>query len=349
MASLHNVTESTKKFLKLAAIAVVGIVILVFAIRFLLSLIPEKQVLPKAEFGELPAIAFPKNITDEALSYVVDTVDATLPDLGDRADVYQIINERLRLNDLADAKAQVAGAGFGGKEILISDNLYRWDSASGLGRSIEMDIVTDNFKLRSNYFSSAPVKEARSLPDEESAKTQAVEFFRSMQHFPDDMDTSLSQVKFLTIQGRTLVDATSEASAQIVRVDLYQKSIDDLPIQYPNPPSSSINVLLSGTVTGSRQQVVEANYYHHTIDSANPSDYPIKTTQEAFDELENGKAYIAAKFTRDSEISIRDVYLAYYSGDDIQDYLMPIYVFINEDNSFFAYVSAVQNDWIKQE
>ena len=68
---------------------------------------------------------------------------------------------------------------------------------------------------------------------------------------------------------------------------------------------------------------------------------------EAFSELQEGKAFIPSNSNNAniSNISIRNVLLGYYMGENRQDYLLPIVVF-EGDNNFIAYVSAVKDEWI---
>ena len=111
---------------------------------------------------------------------------------------------------------------------------------------------------------------------------------------------------------------------------------------YPRPPYSTINFLIVGDTI---DPVVEAQFFHQDIAETGET-YPIKTADQAFEELRNGKGYIASFFGTSTTVKIKDVTLGYYISDRPQEYLMPIIVF-HGDNDFIAYVSAVQNTWIK--
>ncbi|MBI4097008.1 MAG: hypothetical protein HY428_01160 [Candidatus Levybacteria bacterium] len=357
-ATLHSVIESTKKLLKLGVMSIIGIIFLVILYR--IGLVMKGELFPQAPeafdvtFDKLPAIAFPENATKKTFTYTVETVNGELPIFPDRLFVYKIVNKTHELFDLDRAKDKVEAVGFNRGETHIVDNLYRWDKTKSFPASIEMDIVSENFKLRSNFFSSANFIAATGLPTEERAQEEATNFFATMGLFPPDIDNGQTKTTLLSIKGNTLVRATGFAKAQIIRVDFFQKSIigtndseDTIPILYPNPPSSSINLHIGAE--GERgPQVIQADYYHHTISDAkgDAATYPIKTSQEAFAELKEGNAYIAADFQNATDVAIRNVYLAYYAGESLQDYLMPIIVFQGEGDSFFAYVSAVRNNCI---
>ena len=102
-----------------------------------------------------------------------------------------------------------------------------------------------------------------------------------------------------------------------------------------------MNILISNY----RFEPLEINFTHQSISEEN-SEYYIKPADEAFEELKNGEGYIATNFGSKTNIKIRDVFLAYYIGEKIHDYLMPIFVFTDNDG-FYAYVSAVRNDFTK--
>src|SRR6266404_5428692 len=117
----------------------------------------------------------------------------------------------------------------------------------------------------------------------------------------------------------------------------------DRPIIYPHPPYSTMNFLVA---SGENQATVVSAIYNHQTVNLQPdknATYPIKSAQQAFDDLKNGKGYIASYNGSDSQILISNIFLAYYIGVTDQDYLMPVIVFQGQ-NGFFAYVPAVTND-----
>jgi hypothetical protein len=71
--------------------------------------------------------------------------------------------------------------------------------------------------------------------------------------------------------------------------------------------------------------------------------YPLKTGPEAWQDLNNGRAYIISSTPGVTDITIKKAFLAYYDPDIYQPYLQPVYVFIGQNN-FVGFVPAVQND-----
>ena len=119
-----------------------------------------------------------------------------------------------------------------------------------------------------------------------------------------------------------------------------------MPILYPHPPYSTMSLWIAVGQAG--PQVVTANFTHQTINTTPETEatYPIKTAEEAFEELKNGKAFIASYNGSATDIAITNVFLTYYLGEQPQEYLMPLIVF-QGDNGFLAYISAVRDEWVK--
>ena len=72
--------------------------------------------------------------------------------------------------------------------------------------------------------------------------------------------------------------------------------------------------------------------------------YPLKKSKEAWEELKDGKAYVASPGDGRTQVVIRKVFLGYYDSEEYQSYLQPIFVF-EGDGNFVAYVPAVNPQW----
>jgi hypothetical protein len=124
-------------------------------------------------------------------------------------------------------------------------------------------------------------------------------------------------------------------------VDFFQKDMNNLPIYYEKGASTTFDFLVG---KNGEQQILEATYIHKDISDVS-STYAIKTAQEAYSELQNGKVYIIDNDQNTANVTIKNVYLGYYIGEVDQNFLMPIIVF-EGSNNFLAYVSAVRDEWI---
>ena len=342
-------------------------------------LFPPKIDSANEAYGKIPELVFPQSTIKRNLTYTIDTLNGSLPtDFPDRLIIYPMVVKTPSLLDLQTIKRRVQTLGFfdaSGNlvpEIPRGGASYEWDETTGLQRKIIYDIVTQNFILTSNYLTSLTVLNAQNLGDETTAFDRVQGLLGSIDSYPDDIDSTLTKnpspdmdyvtkPQLFAIVNGVLQPTTSLSNAQVIRVDLYQKEIDysltagqgkelthfqnfdmKLPILYPHPPHSTIHFFVASGSNGS--DVVDGSYTHQTINLKpdQQATYPIKTPTEAFDDLKNGRGYVAAYNGTSNQILINKVYLAYYLGEKIQQYLMPIIVFEGQDG-FFAYVSAVQD------
>ena len=343
-------------------------------------LFPPKISPPNEAYGKIPPIAFPQSTVKGEFTYSINTVDGSLPqNFPDRVIVYPMIISQPSLLNLDDVKAKIQSLNFVDQtgnpitEIPRGGPLYEWDEPIGFQRRIVYNIVNQNFNMTSNYLSSLTVLNAQNLGDQNAAVSTVQNFLGSINQVPSDVDLSLTQnpnqnnpyttvPQLYSVTSGQLSSTTSLADAQVIRVDIYQKEIDysltagqdqdlshyqnfdlKMPIMYPHPPFSTMNFLVASGP--SEADVVSAIFNHQTINTSpdRTGTYPIKGAKTAFDELKNGKGYIASYTGTGNQILITNVFLAYYMGENQQDYLEPVVVFEGQDG-FFAYVPAITND-----
>ncbi|MBA3724519.1 MAG: hypothetical protein H0W89_06590 [Candidatus Levybacteria bacterium] len=351
--------------------------IVVKNILFPPSIAPANQA-----YGKIPYLEFPQSTIDTDFTYTVDTLTGTLPELPDRLVIYPLVNNPPNLLNLEAVKQKVVALGLVDKtgnilpEVPLGGPSYVWTELTGIERKVVFDIVSLNFTLTSEYLGSNTVLRATRLGNEDLAIQTVQEFLTAIQSLPEDITIERTkapdpEIKYATtpqlfsIGNNELIPTTSLSSTQVIRVDLYQKDIEykltagkdedleafedfemKMPILYPRPPYSTMNFLVASGV--SAPEVVSAIYNHQSINLESKPEaeetptYPIKTAQQAFEELQSGNGYVAAYSGADSQILVNKVYLAYYIGETVQEYLMPVIVF-EGPNGFFAYVSAVED------
>ncbi len=368
------------------AIGITALILLFILYKVTLTIIdalnPPRTDPPNVLYGKIPAITFPANATTSPLTYTLDTLSGKPPDLVDRVNIYPIIHPEANFLNLDKTKSKMSALGITDSqghlvpETSLGNANYEWDEPQGMNRQVIMNIVTFNFVMNSRFLTYPSVISALHLDNEDNAVKISKALLDSMELFPDDIDLSKTtnpsrDINYLTypqlfaIQNGTLVQTTSLSSANIIRVDMYQSNLTypldtgkhtlsspdsqkikmDIPILYPHPPYSTINFLVGSGDNDTT--VVQAHYTHQKIDrAAKDATYPIKTAQQAFEELKSGKGYVASFYGSSNNVHITNIFLAYYLGNTLQDYVMPVIVF-EGDNGFFAYVSAIQDAWIK--
>ena len=312
-------------------------------------------------YGQLPPIPFPQSSISTKLSYVLSTVDgkADLVDpstgqplpVNDSINVYKIVPTTPSLNSLQIADAKVIAIGMVNpdgsaiKEQRVSETEYSWREVNGMNRVITMDIGSYNFTLTSNFLNYPAVLQGNNLPTDAQAISTVQNFLSTLQLDYSDFDPNLTTTTDYTISNNSLTPVTNaQQKIMAIKVDFYQRSINNLPILYPFSSDSTLSFIVTGGDTG--PQVAQATYFHQVVDTSSQgnSDYPLKTASQAYADLQAGNAYILPGFDPSSgQVSIKSISLGYFIGENNQSYLMPIYVFVGTNN-FEAYVSAVTDN-----
>ncbi|MDO8582942.1 MAG: hypothetical protein Q7R51_00240 [bacterium] len=343
MPTLNKTKQETKLIFKWGGILLAVVFIFLMVARFTSlvnqSLTPPSP--PQAAFGKLPEISFP-NQSKENIKYSLDTLSGFLPSFPDRTKVYKITTNPPTLGALSRTREKVSQTGFTSNETRISQDVYQWpDPTSVLQRKITMNILSSDFTLSSLYLTSQSLQKFTNLDEQNNAIELATSFLKRMSLFASDIDPEKTKITLYSVEKGTLVPISKISNTTIVKVNFFQKSLDGLPIYYEKSPESTISLIIGKENNGLK--VVGARYFHKNISDIS-STYAIKSTSQAFDELRQGKGYIASKPQNAAEIIIKKASLGYYIGENQDNFLMPIIIFEGDD--FLGYVSAVRDEWI---
>lgn len=355
--SLHTIVQNIQKAVKILVIASVVLVTLYFTFQIIgiigKILNPPKAVLPEQKFGNLSAIKFSKSTIDGNFKFNINTLSGKLPEFKDRANVYKISQPKLLLINTKTVREKAAGINFVDKgsnqfnETMTPPTSYRWDIIeNNLIKTLYMDSRTYNFRYITSYKTYPPILEAGLVNNDESVKSAVSGFLVNLALIQSDIDDTKTTIRGLMMKNGMLLPADNTANIQIFRVNLFQKDVNNLPIFYNNYPFSSMSFFILARAHDAND-VVEAEFFHQQIDAnEKPSDYPLKTIDEAYAELEQGNSYITNYNGSSESIAITDVKLGYYMTDKDQEYLMPVYLFLGE-NDFSALVQAIPNTSLK--
>jgi hypothetical protein len=349
MLTLTAASKETKLILKWAAIILAALFILILAFRALVLLkdtfFPTPPPKPTVIFGKISPPQFPANAVNNEFTYSIDTVSGQLPEFGDQTKIYKIYKPKSDLLALKNLGEKARQVGFKNGPFKISDDFYYWtDSGGSFLKTLRFNIHTADFTLFSPFYFDADILSAKNLPKEDDAIKEARKFLENLRYATDDFDFSKTTTQLLSVRDGQLINASSLGTAHAYRVNFYQNHVNNLPIIYEKPNESNINFIVTGS--SFRSQIVRGDYMLQRPTSES-STYPIKTTEQAFEELKEGKAYIASSYAEEGNIKIKDVFLAYYISSKEQDFLYPVIVFEGNDG-FFAYVSAVTDEWVEK-
>lgn len=349
MFTLTNASIETKLILKWAAIIIAILIVLFLLFRLLVFvkdiIFPTPPPKPTTSFGKLTFLPFPQNVTERKLTYSVNTISGELPAIKSIAKINIINKPKPDLQALKIIGDRISFGGFKNKPIKITDTIYDWTNTEGLlKKRMRINIINYNFNVTSSPSSDPDVLKGTNLPDAKGATALAEGFLDNMGYLSEDIDLSKTKTTLYSIQNDGFTKASSLSNASAIKVNFIQKDIDKIPVVYKNSDDSNINVIVVGGQFS--PQVLQANYFYQGL-SDTSSTYPIKSTQDAFDQLKNGDAYIASYLGTTNEVSINNVFLAYYFSDSDQEYTMPVVVFEGSEG-FLAYVSAVKDEWVNK-
>jgi hypothetical protein len=299
---------------------------------------------PDVKFGVLPKTVFPEKTFEKKL-FTAELPNDAFPKFKDQTKVYVIVrpdNTFLALDQDTKTAKQL---GFNNKPTEVKYGVYEFRN-DNLNQTLTMNVLDGSFVLKYPYESDQLLLNPEKMPSQEEAVTIAKGFLAGAGKFPADIAEGERKVSFWEIGFGGLKSVSSLSEANIVKIDFFRKELtEDIKVVSSQVNSASVSVLVSGSQAEGRK-VVEVTYKYANVDRELFSTYPIKTAEEAFEQLKAGN-YWPVSDVDNSSVTIREMYLAYFEPVTLTNYLQPVYVF-EGDGKFVAYVPAVTEKYIKQ-
>ncbi len=346
MASLTQVSITARKIIRYSIFFVIFLIVarILFGIGSSVyrKFFPAPPPPPTVTFGKLPKLPFPQK--DKVnLTFTLETPEGGLPALPTQSKVYFMPKLAPNLLSLDVAREKASSLGFLPTEQVVSQTIYKF-AHKNTPATLEMNIVSGNFSI-SYDLKADPSPIERKPPAPEVAAATVRSYLSSADLLPEDL-TGQTVNEFLKIETDKLVGALSLSDSDLVRINFFRKSYDELPSLTPEPNKGNVWFMVSGAHEREKQ-IIAAEYHYFPVDEAKSSTYPIKTSQVAWDELNAGGAYIASLGGNSDgkAVTIRRIYLAYYDAGVYTEFFQPIVVF-EGDNGFVAYTPAVSPDYI---
>jgi hypothetical protein len=325
-------------------ILVVGRMILVTGLKIYRGLFPAPLPPPTVAFGVLPTLPFPEKDIPEDLTLTLETPTGELPVLPEQMNVYLMPSIKSVLSSSDKARIMATNLYFDPQEEKISDSIYRFRS-SKVPSKIEINIITGVFSISYDLAAdSSPL--SKKPPDSETSEALVRSYLSKGGTLPEDLDGPVVPV-FLMADQQQLVPAPSLSEADVVKINMFRRSYNDYPSLTSNPEEANVWLMVSGD-SQREKQIIAAEFHYFPIDEEKVSTYPIKTALTAWEDLQNGKGYIADFGVNENNITVRRIYLAYYDPGVPTEFYQPIIVF-EGDKGFAAYVPATTSDYYTAE
>jgi hypothetical protein len=224
-----------------------------------------------------------------------------------------------------------------------SDTVYRFTNPT-FPSVLVSNIVTNAFSISYDL-----VADRSPIANRPQAAEVAATDFRAIlsgaNNLPADL-TGPMVPQYYKLESGSLVRVLALSEADVTKVNLFRKEYDKLPSLTAKPGEANVWGIISGAQQKD-QKIIAAEYHYFPVDETQLSTYPLVTPDQAFSELQGGKAYVASmgQYREGDNLKIRKVYLAYFDPGTPSDFYQPMYVFDSGDNdannSFIAYVPAV--------
>jgi hypothetical protein len=356
MATLTETAQKVRLAIKYSIFGFVAITTLWFAagaaIRYYKALNPPPPPLPTVDFGLLPAIQFPTETGRPALE--LELPKGQIPPFPDRMRVFFAPTKRSGFMDPKKAIATANKLDFLFKPDQPTETYYVWRKQDILNSRLEMNIISGHYSLTRAWQNNPALLSLNNFVSDDKVIYDVVNFLQRAGLAHADA-VGNEKIRYLKASGGDLVSALSLSDAEFVQVDMFRnpykvinKETDEVLEEYsfyrPDPEKGLIRTIVSGS-TNAREQIISQEYKYTKVDYANFGTYPIKTGEEAWQELQQGEGFVTIGSPTSGTLKIRRILLGYYDSDLTQSYAMPIYVFLGDKN-FVAYVSAIKNEWM---
>lgn len=345
MASLTQASIVSRKIIRFTIYFFVLIIIVRISIgtagKIFRFFFPEPPPPPTVTFGKLPSLPFlDTEVNVENLTFNLETIAGELPEFTDQLRVYFMPRASAGIKDLEIARQKAVSLGFSpsGSELVETVFIFQNKTApSRLTMNIVSHVFSISYDLRAN-----PQAVNNIPPAPEVAGKQAKSFLTKAEFLKDDL-TGPETYNFIKIVESDFSPAVSLSDSDIIKVNIFRKDFNELPSLSSTPGEANVWFMLSGGDSRT-SPVIAAEYKYYPVAEDQNATYPIKTSQQAWDDLKAGKGFIADLGENESIVTVRKVYLAYYDAGQYTEFYQPIVVF-EGDNNFMGYVPAVTDDY----
>lgn len=349
MSTLGETAIVARKAIRLGGIAlvvlIVGRVVLTASYNYYKSLYPDPPPPPDVKFGKLPKLVFPQKEL-ASYQYKLQTRTNGLPtNLPDQFKVFFMPIKKPSLLAYDGAKSVATRLDFIQEPKKLSETDYRWDSTDPISASLTFNVITGAFILDKKWQEDMTLAEPTVFLSDEQAQDKLYSLLSRVELLPEDIKTGNSTVANLKADKDQIVSAVSRSQAHFVRVNLYRKDIDSVPVIYPRAERGPITAILA-LQREEKRQVINLDYNYYPVDLETSAVYPIISVSEAWKRLQAGSGYIVNVKSNIANVTVREISIEFYDAEEPQQFLQPVYVFRGDDD-FVGIVPAILDQWVE--
>lgn len=309
---------------------------------YYLSTLPVVEEKPDTRFGILPPPDFPSsNVSSSNFTYSLDTITGNLPKLNENEDFPKIIKvyfiNKPNASLLSSERSQELASKFGitTQPQILTDTQYKFTQDE---KTLDVNLDSGNFSYKNLATNSA----TQSLDNDNKLVADFQSILRSLRVFKDDLTKGRTRIILLKQSGTDLTPTQLRTESIAAQVSLWPQEIEGKHIFTPEFNRSLISATVTQTTSDLKNyRLLDFTYW--PIETTLSATYPTKTPDDAFADLQSGKATIIIEPGK-PQVSITSIYLGYYLSQNYTPYLLPIYIF--EGPQFVAYVSAIDKTFV---
>lgn len=292
-----------------------------------LANLPPVEEKPDTKFGILPAIDFPKShVSSSNFSYSIDTSTGILPKVGEEAGFEKLVKVYFVTKPLATLlsaeKSQALAEKFDitTPPQILSETTYRFKDNDKL---LTIDLDSGNFTFKKE----ATISAEESLDDDQKLISDFKAILETLGVLKEELKTGPTKVTPLT--------------ANTAQISLWPSAVDNKPMITSQFDKSTIYARVYQSAADLKNYSL-LNFTYFPTEPSTFATYPIKGSEEAFEDLKNGQGIVIIE-PQKPQVSITSIYLGYFLGEFYHPYLQPIFVF--EGPNFVAYVPAISEQF----
>lgn len=294
-------------------------------------------------FGVLPSPVFATDKNRAGLTYQLQTISGTTPDFGIQAKVFFMPAFRANVLGLELATSLADRIGFKQAPVQKDEQTYEWKRKGAFPATLSINLVTGYFTLDTTWTQDSDVIDGRA-PSQDSVTGAAQAFLQKAGVLAPDLEKGKTRVDYLQVDASETRPAVSQSEAQAARVHFFRSDVNKLPVVTPLSTEGLTQVIVTGAKAEKLTPSVKFQY--SPVDLERSATYPLRSSQAAWGELQQGQGVIASMIDGETKATIRTIELAYYDSEVPQEFLQPVYVF-RGDRGFTAYVPAVDPKWLE--
>lgn len=365
----------TAKNIRLMVNVILVFIILIIGFRVTYKIVefflPGPEDIPPKPDNALGKLSSPQfNVVgiNPKATYNLDLIEASLPSSPTIMPVYKKIPYTIGLLSPERAKDIAKNLGFDPEQYeIVTPTLYKWNDLT-LPRSVTIDLKTRKFTLTYDYQKDPSVFTQTAFRSDQDAQTKAIQILNQTKNLPLDITSGQQYATLLIWKENQLQNKGLNDTANAAQIYLQRENLKITPPGEKNeisyqvigeiPEQGPISMLISSTPEKNKN-ILSLKFDYYTTDKESVGTYYIKTSHQAWEELNAGKVspvvFAPPEGTNPTQIAIKSVYLAYYDQIEQQDYLQPIWVFVGEARltvtekvDFVAYIPAVTDDWLEK-